>query len=176
MCDKKSIFSFILGLGIVLSPGFLAADAPPDACSKELLISYFPQVFVTETLKKFDIPHDKWDSIIKGLADKDPEVLRAVEDKASKMEPNPFKDRSAQQRQIAVKIFRETLFEKFNDVLKANGITDAKQVQAMLDDIALQKAKNFAACIEKQKHEAPEIIPEAPPAEQKSPQPAPAPH
>ena len=110
------------------------------------------------------MPQDKWDAIIKGLTDKDPEVLRAVEEKASKLETNPFKDRSAAQRQVAVKIFRETLFEKFNDVMKANGITDQKQVQAMLDDIALQKAKNFAACIEKQKNETPAIVPEAPPA------------
>lgn len=159
MCDKKSLLSLTLGLGILLSPGVsAAADTPsttaPDACSKELLISYFPQIFVTETLKKFDIPKDKWEPIITGLANKDGEVLRAVEEKASRMDPNPFKDRSAQQRQIAVKIFRDTLYDKFNEVLKANGVTNEKQVQAMLDDIALQKAKNFAACIEKQKSDA----------------------
>lgn len=161
LSDNKSLLSMVFSVGLMMNPLVAVADTPPDACSKELLISHFPQIFVTETLKKFDIPQDKWNNIIKELDEKSPEVMVIVEQKAAKMDPNPFKDRSAQQRQVAVKLFRETIFEKFNEVLKANGIDDEKKAQLMLDDIALQKAKNFAACIEKQKSDAaPAVTPE----------------
>jgi hypothetical protein len=43
------------------------------------------------------------------------------------------------------------LLQVFSEALQANGITDTKQVQAMLDDIQQQKARNFAQCMEKQK-------------------------
>lgn len=129
----------------------VAQSAPVDECSKELLLAYFPEPFVTPTLKKFNVPQDKWAAINSGLAAKDKDVLKMVEDKASKLNPNPFKDRDPAQRQVAVKIFRETLTQVFSEVLKANGVTDDKQLTAMLDDIQQQKAKNFAQCMEKQK-------------------------
>ena len=125
-----------------------AIQAPKDAeCSKELLLAYFPDIFVKETFVKFNVAKDKWEPILKGLNEKDKEVIKTVEDKASKMNPNPLKDPT--QRQAAVKLFRETLLEIFSNVLKNNGITDEKQISSMLDDIQQQKAKRFALCIKK---------------------------
>lgn len=118
-----------------------------DECSRELLISYFPKVFVTETLKKYHVSQDKWDAIANDLAVKDKQVIKNVEDKASKMNPNPLKD--PQQRQTAVKLFRETLIDLFSSTMKANGVTDEKQIQEMLNDIQQQKAKRFAMCMQK---------------------------
>jgi formyltetrahydrofolate synthetase len=140
-------------LSLIVAPACVSAQAAPavDECSKELLLAYFPEPFVTPALKKFNVPQDKWAAITSGLAAKDKDILKTVEEKASKLTPNPFKDRDPAQRQVAVKIFRETLTQVFSDVLKANGITDDKQITAMLDDIQQQKAKNFAQCMEKQK-------------------------
>jgi len=129
-----------------------AADQSVDECSKELLLAYFPEVFVTETLKKFNVPQDKWDGIKKDLTSKDKDVIKIVEEKASKMDPNPLKD--PQQRQAAVKIFRETLLQIFGDTMRANGISNQSQIQSMLDDIQQQKAKRFAKCMEKQRAES----------------------
>ena len=135
-----------------LSAAIPSAPSPQlDQCAKELLLSYFPDQFVTETLKKFNIPQEKWDAIKKALAEKDKEVIKLIEEKASKINPNPLKD--PQQRQAAVKIYRETLLEVFSDAMKANGITDTKNYQAMLDDIQQQKAKKFAECMRKQAQE-----------------------
>ena len=145
---KLSLIAFVACLGILAFPvGATAADE----CSKELLLDYFPKQFVLESLKKFNVPQDKWDAIASSLAAKDKDVVKIVEDKASKLTPNPLKDRDPQQRQIAVKLFRETLLQVFSDALQANGITDQKQLQSMLDDIQQQKARNFALCMEKQK-------------------------
>lgn len=141
----------LLGIGAVLMPVNCPAAAVADACSKELLLAYFPENFVSETLKKFNVPQDQWAAITKELAAKDKDVVKDVEEKAAKMTPNPLKDRSPEQRQAAVKIFREALFNIFSSVLKAHGVTDEKQIQAMLTDIQQQKAKNFAQCMEKQK-------------------------
>jgi hypothetical protein len=83
-----------------------------------------------------------------------------VEEKASKMDPNPLKDPS--QRQAAVKLFRDTLFEVFSGVLNEHGVTDEQKVRAMLDDIQHQKAVRFAQCMEKKMPKA-----EAAPTEKK---------
>lgn len=131
----------------VKAPANPSADVKDSECSKELLLAYFPEIFVRETFTKFNVPKDKWDSIVKGLNDKDKDVIRVVEDRASKMTPNPLKD--PEQRQAAVKLFRETLLEIFSGVLKDNGISDDAQISAMLDDIQQQKAKRFALCIKK---------------------------
>lgn len=144
---KLSLVAFVVGAIVLPFSSVKAADE----CSKELLLEYFPKQFVTETLKKFNVPQDKWDAIATSLSSKDKDVVKLVEEKASKLNPNPLKDRDPQQRQVAVKLFRETLLQVFSDALQANGISDSKELQAMLDDIQQQKARNFAQCMEKQK-------------------------
>jgi hypothetical protein len=151
---KKHLAAVLLGVSVIVTPGYVLAQSATDECTKELLLSYFPESFVKNTLQKFNVPKDKWDGVIKALADKDKDVLKIVEDKASKLNPNPFKDRDPAQRQVAVKIFRETLFQVFSDALKSQDIENT-QYQAMLDDIQQQKAKNFAQCMEKQKSQIP---------------------
>lgn len=149
---KISVASVVFGAGILLVPCTIsAADvvAPiaNDECAKELLLSYFPEPIVTETLKRFNVPEDKLPAIVKSLSSKDKEVVKIVEQKASAMTPNPLKD--PQQRQAAMKLFRETLLQVFTSAMKENGIEDTSQFQAMLDDIQQQKAKKFAMCMEK---------------------------
>lgn len=142
---RKSILAFVLALGSVTMPCTIHAE--DDECSKEILLSYFPSVFVRETLSKYKVPQDQWDAITKELAQRDKNILKMVEEKASKLASNPLKD--PQQRQAAVKIFRETLFENFAAVLNAHGVKDDKQIQAMLDDVQQQKAQRFAKCMQK---------------------------
>lgn len=148
----------IIGTGIALISLSLAAENSKSpstvisatGCSKEILLAYFPDVFVKETLAKFKVPADKWDRIIQGLNERDKNIIKIIEEKAQKLNPNPLKD--SQQRQAAVKLFRETLLEQFSDVVKASGITDDKQIQSMLDDVQQQKAKHFAMCIKNPKN------------------------
>lgn len=155
---KKGVAALIFGAGalMVSCEAFAAAPTPAtsatDDCAKELLLSYFPAPIVNETLKRFDVPKDKWDGIAKSLASKDKDVVKTVEQKASAMNPNPLKD--PQQRQAAVKLFRDTLLQVFTDAMKDNGITDTSKFQAMLDDIQQQKAKMFAMCMERHKQQA----------------------
>lgn len=141
----SAAFLFIFG------PNFtpLAAEQTVDECSRELLLTYFPEPFVKETLKTFHVPEDKWDDIQKSLASKDKEIIQLVEKKAAEMDPNPLKDDHPQAREAAIKLFRSTLFQLFSEVMQANGITDEKQIQAMLDSIQLQKAQAFAKCMQK---------------------------
>jgi hypothetical protein len=147
--SMKSFLNLLVGSVIALSPLTLYSENAVEECSRELLLAYFPEAFVKETLKKFNVPQDKWEAITKSLNEKDKEVVKIVEEKASKLNPNPLKD--PQQRQEAVKIFRETLLQVFSDAMKQNGITDEKQIQSMLDNIQQQKAKRFAQCMEKQR-------------------------
>jgi hypothetical protein len=174
---QNTLASLLLGLGAIIMPHSTIGAVVSDACSKELLLAYFPQNFVTVTLKKFNVPQDQWDGIAKDLAAKDKDVVKEVEEKAAKLTPNPLKDRSPEQRQAAVKIFRESLSDIFSTVLKAHGVTDDKQVQAMLADIQQQKATNFAKCMEKQKNQFEKeksAQPQTAPEVQSAPSPAPA--
>lgn len=153
---RSSFAGFCVGISAFLSLGTLDAAEPAnpavmDECSKELLLSYFPEKFVNETLNRFKIPEDKWTGINATLSMKDKDIVKLVEQKAASMNPNPLKD--PQQRQAAVKLFRETLLQVFTDALKSNGIQDTSQFQAMLDDIQQQKAKKFAQCMEKQREQ-----------------------
>lgn len=146
--------AFILGLaGVSIFSATLSARIPEtatnsvDECSKDLLLAFFPKVFVNETLKKYNVPEDQWEAINQELSKKDKDVIKTVEQKAEKISPNLLKD--PQKRQIAVKLFRETLFESFSTVMKAHGITDDAQIQTMLDDIQKQKETRFAECMQK---------------------------
>lgn len=130
-----------------------AAEQTIDECSKELLLAYFPEPFVKDSLKKFQVPEEQWELIQKELASKDKEVIKIVEQKASQMDPNPLKDPQA--RQTAVKLFRDTLLQIFSDVMKAHGITDEKQIQEMLDHVQQQKAQRFAKCMQKENQSNP---------------------
>lgn len=150
----KKVMGFVVGTSIMVAPLTISAAVPSaaDECAKELLLSYFPEPIVLDTLKHFSVPQDKWAGITKSLSAKDKEIVKIVEEKAKAMNPNPLKD--PQQRQAAIKLFRDTLLEVFSDALKENGITDSSKFQAMLDDIQQQKAKKFAMCMEKKKNEA----------------------
>lgn len=147
----KSSIASLLGIATIIAPcaAYGQAPAATDECAKELLLSYFPKPIVAETLKKFNVPQDKWEGIQQSLSNKDKEIVKTVEQKASSMNPNPLKD--PQQRQAAVKLFRETLLQVFSDALRENGLTDSNQFQAMLDDIQQQKAKKFAMCMEQKR-------------------------
>lgn len=164
---NKRIVSVLCGLGMCFTLGSVNGDvadpAAPvvaplqlDSCSKELLTSYFPEAFVNNTLKSNDVPKDQWDAINKELSVKDKAIIKTVEEKAAKMTPNPLND--PQQRQVAVKIFRETLFDSFAQVMRAHGIKDDQKIQAMLDDIQQQKAKRFGECMENQKKESAPVV------------------
>lgn len=164
--SQLMVLRYAFPLALALSTnGLLAADQQAATatesvigdCSKEFLIAYFPSSLVQDALNKFHVPKEKWDPIIKSLAESEKSIITQVEEKASKITPNPLKD--PQQRQVAVKIFRETLTDVFSGVLKKNGITDDKQIHAMLDEIQQQKAKKFAECLDK--HRKPSQEPNA---------------
>lgn len=117
--------------------------------NKELLLAYFPSPFVEETLQRFDVPKDKWEVINQELSSKDDEVIRLVDEKASKMDPNPLLDGG--QKQVAAKLFRETLYHVFSEVMFAHGVSDAQKVQEMLDCIQQLKAERFYQCMQNRK-------------------------
>jgi hypothetical protein len=132
-----------------------AEEQPKDIqeCSRELLLSYFPEPFVRETLSRFQVSEDKTEDIVSQLSNQDQEVIKKVESKAAKLDPNPLKNFA--DRQKAVQLFRESLLEIFSDVMKRNGVRDDRQIQSMLDDIQHQKARYFVRCMEKQQSQTP---------------------
>lgn len=160
----KCLFLWMLSFNILQMPhlyGETAAIEEAD-CSQQALRAYFPEKFVKSTLKKFNIPEDKWGGIVQGLKGREKDVEIIVETNAEKMNPNPLRD--PQQRQAAVKLFKDALFQVASETFKKNGVNDDQQIRSMLDDIQQQKIKQFAECIEKHKLPMPPR-PEARPAQ-----------
>lgn len=147
---RNTIWNYVLGtVALFGQPGFAAP--PATECSKELLLSYFPEMFVGETLKRFNVPEDQWEGIKRDLASKDKDIIKLVEAKAQNMNPNPLKD--PQERKAAIELFKGTLLQVFSDVMKEHGVTDDKQIQEMLTDIQQRKAERFTKCMQKSKGE-----------------------
>lgn len=144
MSITKLLIAFGAGAVALLTP-MNSSAATNEECSEDILMSYYPEEFVTQTLEKFQVPQAQRMAIIKALAAKDHEVVPTVEDRAAKMTPNPLRD--PKYRQEAVKIFRDTLYELFANVMQAHGVNNREQIQAMLDDVQQQKAERFAACL-----------------------------
>ncbi|MEX1013248.1 MAG: hypothetical protein WD595_05265 [Waddliaceae bacterium] len=147
-----SFFAFVL-LG--MSGMALAELNQIPGCERERLLSYFPEDVVKEVLDQQGIPEEKWDSIASELSEKDEEIVKRVEEKARNTDSTPLRD--PQQRSAAVKIFRQTLSEVFDEVMHENGITDRQQIQSMLDEIQRKKAARFIECIRKYHETAPSI-------------------
>lgn len=119
-------------------------------CTKEELMTFFPKQIVQSILLQGHLPKDKAEIIAEELSQKDKEFARVVEEKAAKLQPNPFQDLS--QRDLAIRIYRETLYEVFAKVLKAHGVTNEDQIQTLLDAMQEEKSKRFIECIRKQPH------------------------
>ena len=117
-------------------------------CTKEELMIFFPRQIVESILIKAKLPKEQASSIAEELSQKDQELAKIVENKAANLNPNPFKDLS--QRDLAIKIYRETLYEVFAKVLKSHGVTNEDQIQTLLDEMQSAKSKLFIECIRKQ--------------------------
>jgi predicted nucleic acid-binding Zn-ribbon protein len=119
-------------------------------CTKEELMTFFPQQIVESVLIKAGVAKEQAAQIALELSQKDKELAKTVEEKASKMEQNPFKDLS--QRALAVKLYQDTLYEIFSKSLKDHGatITNTEQIQNILEEIKTAKSKLFVECIRKQ--------------------------
>ena len=117
-------------------------------CTKEELMRFFPEQIVQSVLVKAKLPQEQADAIARDLSQKDRELAKLVEERSSKVDPNPFKNLS--QRDLAIKIYRETLYEVFAKVLKAHGVTSDDQIQTLLDELQEARSKLFIECIRKQ--------------------------
>lgn len=119
-------------------------------CSKEELMMFFPESIVKNVLMQAHISEKDAREIAEQLASKDKGLAKIVDEKASHYNPNPFKDLS--QRDQAIKIYQETLFEVFANVLQSHGIKDENQIRSLLEEIRTIKSKLFIECIRQQQN------------------------
>lgn len=139
-------------IALVAFAGLLADDQSDlsryPKCSKEELMMFFPQPIVKNVLINAQVSKTDAEEIASELANKDRRMAKIVDEKASHYSPNPFKDLS--QRDQAIKIYQETLFEVFANVLKSHGIKDENQIHSLLEEVRTIKSKMFIECIRQQ--------------------------
>ena len=154
MAKQRLAFLVMCGLGVVFSPinaQTNSNNSDNSEISNDMMMSYFPEIFVERTLERYRIPQAQRIPIQKELADKNQEVIDLVEDKASKMTTNPLRD--PKMREEAVKIFRDSLYQVFSKVMHSHGVTDKEELHEMLDDIQRQKAEYFSQRLQQYKEE-----------------------
>lgn len=144
----KYLFVSMLSLNLVQMPA-IYGEVSNQECTPKALKVPFPENFVRESLKKYSVPENSWNSIIEALNEKGKRVVKIVETKAAKMTPNPLGN--PKQGLVIVKLFKETLLEVSIDTFKQNGVNNLTQVQAILDDIQEQKRQQFTECINQRK-------------------------
>lgn len=149
-----ALLSLIQFQGVIMSQEPNDQDADQKSgeesmtCSKEVLMTFFPQPIVRAILIRNKVPTDQAETISRELASRDQDIVKMVEKKASQKENNPFRDFS--HREEAIKMFRETLYEVFSSVLKKYGMNDDEKMRTLLDDIQEAKGRLFVECIKKE--------------------------
>lgn len=143
-----SFFAGCCSLFAADQPATLSTKVDTTLCTKEELMTFFPKVVVKAVLVQNKVSETDAQAIADELSKKDQEVVKSVELKASKLDPNPFKDVS--NRDQAVKIYRETLYEVFSNALKAHNISDDNQIKMILEDLQATKGRLFVECIKKE--------------------------
>ena len=125
-----------------------AAQKEAPICSKDMLMTFFPQPIVKEVLLKYNLSETQAEQVAKQLSKKNDEVVKIVKQKASQMNPNPLNDLT--ERDQIIKIFKESVYEILEGVLKDH-IQDPKQIQAIQEDIQEAKGKMFVECLSPKK-------------------------
>ena len=123
-------------------------------CNKQELGRFFPKRVLKAVLIKDQVPQDQAETIADNLSTKDDVLMRTIREKASRMDPNPFQDLN--HRDVAIKLYRESIYQEFAKVLKAHGIQDEDKIQLMLDDLQRAKSKLFLDCIRKENIASPQ--------------------
>lgn len=118
-------------------------------CTKEELMRFFPEQIVQDVLKKANLPQKEVDAITETLVKKDLELARIVREKVVQTDTERFKNTG--KRALTMKIYQETLYEVFAQVLKQeSGITDKEKIQSLLNELQEARSKLFIECIRKQ--------------------------
>ncbi len=144
----KILFALMVSFNL-LQQSVIFAETEFNECSSEALRAFFPEKYVLNSLKKFNVPEDKWAAICEALHSKEQTIINQIESKAAGKNSDLFKDPS--QQKLAVQMFKDTILENTISSFNANGIRDEKQIRSILDDIQVQKTQQFQECIKKHK-------------------------
>jgi hypothetical protein len=147
---KRALSSLMAISLFSLSVNLQALDPAKD-CTKEILYSFFPEVFVNEALEKNNIPKEKWAKINSDLKEKDKGMIKSFEVKLSQMPESTRTNKSEK-----IQAFRDTLQDTFISVFNDNGIDDEELILTILDDIQEPRAKRFQECMQYHEQQMPE--------------------
>ncbi|NGX58735.1 MAG: hypothetical protein K940chlam3_01643 [Chlamydiae bacterium] len=115
-----------------------------DPCAEGFEKNHFPQQIVNKILERFEIPSTEWVGINRAL-DRQVKLLEVkVQQKAAKMDPNPFN--SPVLHVVVGRLYRETLIESFGYVMRQHGVKKTRQIYEMYDAIVDEKAELIWEC------------------------------
>lgn len=141
-----------LAVGLFIAASLTAAINPEKDCSDDILMLFFPKIFVEEVLKDHQIDKQKIEAIAKELSTIDPAVIKLIEERAKTMKPNPLEDMEA--REARDELFSNALLKVFGDVLSRYDIKDRDVQIKMIEEIQNKRLSRWKECIDSQPKEA----------------------
>lgn len=136
----------VFWLFVILSPlSYLPAyDASPP-CFRELETNFFKQILLYQALSLHHVYQSQWSPIYQDLVKRSADIPRTVRDKASRMHRNPLQDPF--QKDVAVDILRQTLYDAFVEVLKIHNITNESDIKDMFNYIQERQPEYLRRCM-----------------------------
>lgn len=133
-----------LVMSLLAAASLTAAINPQKDCSDDVLMVFFPKIFVEEVLKEHRIDKQKTDAIAKELATIDDSVITLIEERAKTMKPNPLEDMEA--REARNELFSNALLKVFGDVLSRYDIKDRDVQIKMIEEIQNKRLNRWKEC------------------------------
>ena len=132
---------------IIVSILSLRLLAGQETCKEEFEKNPFPEQIVNQVLNQFDVPPSEWVGINRALQRQLGLLQVKVQQKAAKMERNPFNP--PEQTVVIGRLEREALIEGFGYVMRQHGVKKKRQIYDMFDAIQDEKAERLWECLQK---------------------------
>lgn len=149
----KLMYWFLMSSMIFIPSTFLISQVNSQEnelrCSREEVFKFFPTDIVQKVLTENHIPNQKWAAIFLDLQGHDNDIVRDLENRASKMFVNPLTTKGRERE--AAKLLHSVLFDYFNMVMKSHGIVNEQINKQMMDSIIIRKSELLEACTKSRK-------------------------
>jgi len=126
---------------------FAGLSGVQDPCTEAFENDPFPIEVVNKVLAQFQVPAEEWTPINQGLRRQLALVEVKVQQKAAKLERNPFNP--PRQTVVIGRLKREALIESFAYVMRQHGIKKTRNIYDMFNAIQDEKAERLWECLQR---------------------------
>lgn len=115
-----------------------------STCAQEVLFRFFPKEITLEAMRENGLTGENAESVASVLWNSDNTIIREIEDRASKMDPNPLLDDGSPE--VRAKLFKEVATDVFMKALTDEGFQDTSKALQIFDAVQEARFVQFQKC------------------------------